>query len=319
MATTNINGFNITGNNTSPDQFGHLMRKLFSGNVSGLAVSQNATPNMTVSVGEGVALLTKNTTSSVWAEVKGATSVTIATADTANPRIDTVIIYEDTAVALPSTTPYLTDGGGGRFKLGTYSGTAAASPTALSDATIQTTIGAGKPWTRLADVTVAANTTTILNSSISDKRELASAVADGAVTATKIASGAILLGYTQVTSNKSATAGASTEVASVTVTAPGNRKLKITIGGRNMVNNTGGQYCASKIIDTTTGSVGMGGTFWPNMPAGQGCSPNATAYTSTSPAAGTRTYKFEISSPGSGTVTLEAGATDPAYIAVEAV
>lgn len=186
MATTNINGFNINGNNTSPDQFGHFMRKLFTGNVAGMAVSQNGTPNMTVSVSEGVALLTKNTTSSVWAEVKSATSVNIATADTSNPRIDTVIVYEDTSVSLPTTIPYLTDGGGGRFKLGTFSGTAAASPTALSDATIQSTIGAGKPWTRLADVTVAANTTTILNSNISDKRTLASAVADGSVTSSKL-------------------------------------------------------------------------------------------------------------------------------------
>lgn len=178
MATTNINGFNINGNNTSPDQFGHFMRKLFTGNVAGMAVSQNGTPNMTVSVSEGVALLTKNTTSSVWAEVKSATSVNIATADTSNPRIDTVVIYEDTSVSLPTTIPYLTDGGGGRFKLGTFSGTAAASPTTLSDASIQSAIGAGKAWTRLADVTVAANTTTILNSNIADKRSYATSVLD---------------------------------------------------------------------------------------------------------------------------------------------
>ena len=170
--SVNCNGFNILGNNTSPDQFGHFMRKVFNGNVAGLVVTQNSTPNMTVRVDEGVTILTKNTTSSVWGEVKTPTNVTIQTADTANPRIDTIIIYEDTSVSLPTAKPYLTDGGGGRFKLASVSGTAAASPVATSDASIQSQIGAGKPWARIADVTVVANTTTIINSNIADKRSI---------------------------------------------------------------------------------------------------------------------------------------------------
>src|SRR5574344_2231621 len=103
MATaTNIHGFNIGGNNISGDQRGHFYRGVFSGNVTGMRVKQNSTPNMTVLVEHGSALLNKNTISASIAEIKSDTSVTIDTANTSNPRIDTVVIYEDTSVAIPT-------------------------------------------------------------------------------------------------------------------------------------------------------------------------------------------------------------------------
>lgn len=174
-ATTNVHGFNIGGNNNSFDQRGHFYRGVFSGNVTGMLVKQNSTPNMTVLVEHGSALLNKNTTSASIAEIKSDTSVTIDTANTSNPRIDTVVIYEDTSVAIPTVEAnYWQDGAGGRFKIVSLPGTAAASPVALSDANIQTAIGAGKPWTRLADITVPTNSTTILNSNIADKRKIVS-------------------------------------------------------------------------------------------------------------------------------------------------
>lgn len=168
-SSTNINGFNIGGNNNSFDQRGHFYRAFLSGNVSGMLVKQNSTPNMTVLVEHGSALLNKNTISASVAEIKSDTSVTIDTANTSNPRIDTVVIYEDTSVAIPTIEAnYWQDGAGGRFKIVSLPGTAAASPVALSDASIQTAIGAGKPWARLANITVAANSTTILNSNINN-------------------------------------------------------------------------------------------------------------------------------------------------------
>ena len=98
-SATNIHGFNIGGNNNSFDQRGHFYRGVFSGNVSGMLVKQNSTPNMTVLVEHGSALLNKNTTSASIAEIKADTSVTIDTANISNTRIDTVVIYEDTSVA----------------------------------------------------------------------------------------------------------------------------------------------------------------------------------------------------------------------------
>lgn len=174
-SSTNIHGFNIGGNNNSFDQRGHFYRGVFSGNVTGMLVKQNSTPNMTVLVEHGSALLNKNTISASIAEIKSDTSVAIDTANTSNPRIDSVVIYEDTSVTIPTVEAnYWQDGAGGRFKIVSLPGTAAAAPTALTDANIQSAIGAGKPWARLADITVPANSTTILNSTIVDKRRIIS-------------------------------------------------------------------------------------------------------------------------------------------------
>ena len=188
-SSTNINGFNIGGNNNSFDQRGHFYRAFLDGNVSGMLVKQNSTPNMTVLVEHGSALLNKNTISASIAEIKSNTSVAIDTANTANPRIDSVVIYEDTSVTIPTEeASYWQDGAGGRFKIVSLQGTAAAVPTALSDANIQSAIGAGKPFARLANVTVAANSTTILNSNINNsvRNQLSAAIADGAVKAQNV-------------------------------------------------------------------------------------------------------------------------------------
>lgn len=194
MARNDVNayGMNINYSDTTPGQYGHLMRDLWAGSVAGMTVVQNGTPNMTVTVNPGSAILTKNTVSSVIAEVKAQTSVPISTANTTNPRIDAIIIYEDTTVST-ALSSYITDGAGGSFKLASIVGTPAASPTAISDSAIQTEIGAGKPWTRLADVTVAANTTTIINSNIADKRSLISPgyLADNSVTTPKLADASV--------------------------------------------------------------------------------------------------------------------------------
>jgi hypothetical protein len=171
--TTNAHGMNISWNDTTPGQFGHFIRDAFSGAVAGMEVSQNGTPNMSVNVAPGSAILTKNTVSSVIAEVKATTNVVISTASTSNPRIDTIIIYEDTTVS-NALSAYIIDGAGGSFKLASVVGTPGASPTAPNDAAIQAEIGAGKPWARIADVTVPTSTTTIINSNISDERALIS-------------------------------------------------------------------------------------------------------------------------------------------------
>lgn len=236
--TTNVHGMNVSGSDTTPDQFGHFFRDVFSGSTAGLNVYQNGTPNMTVLVAPGSAILTKNTVSSVIAEVKSATSVTISTANASNPRIDTIIIYEDTAAAI---TPYIVDGAGGRFKLASVVGTAAASPTVLSDAAIQTEIGAGKPWTRLADVTVAALTTTIINSNIADKRA-------------PIATAGATDGFTQLA------------VAPTVVTNNGQRSIDLSYAGVNYTDrlSKGMRLRIPRTVAAPTQSTSLNGTnqFW---------------------------------------------------------
>lgn len=169
---TNVNGHNINYTKVTPSTWGHFFRDAFTGNVNGMAVTAQSTPNMTVAVAPGTALLTKNTLTASFGEIKsGGANVSIPTANTSNPRIDTIIIMEDTAVS-SALSAYVIDGAGGSFKIGVIPGTAASSPVANTDAQIATAIGSSTPWTRLADITVPTNTTTITNSNIADKRAL---------------------------------------------------------------------------------------------------------------------------------------------------
>ncbi len=184
-----ISGFNVGGQYVSPELYGIYEKQTHTGKVSGLLVKQNTTPNMTVLVEPGIALLDKGSFSSVVAGVKSNTSLTIATANPSNPRIDAIVVYEDIAVTMPSVEPYSVDASNGRFKMVVVAGTPGAVPTAPSDPTIQSTIGAGNTsWTRLATVRVEAGTTTIVNSKIDNtiRSSLGSLLAPGQVTADKI-------------------------------------------------------------------------------------------------------------------------------------
>ena len=190
MAITNITGNNNQsgGQTVTPLNWGLFNRQMYSGNTKGLEVTQTTTPSMAVSVAAGLALLDYQTISSVQATILTPKTVAISTANTSNPRIDTVIIYEDTSVTMPTSEPFSADAGNGRFKLRTIDGTPAASPVALSDAAIQSTIGAGMAWTRLADVRVNANVTSIINSNITSRHnELTAKLANNSVTSDKVA------------------------------------------------------------------------------------------------------------------------------------
>lgn len=106
---------------------------------SGLAVSSQATPDMTVSVASGIAYLQDGSRYSY----SSATTLTVSTADATNPRIDIVYISPAGVIS------YL-------------AGTASASP-----AVPATPTGGMK----LAEISVAANATTITSSAIADKRK----------------------------------------------------------------------------------------------------------------------------------------------------
>jgi microcystin-dependent protein len=94
------------------------------------------------------------------------TAVTITTPDPSSPRITAIVLYVDkgaTTSASPPNNP-------GIAKLMAVNGTAAGSPTAPSNTTIQSAVGAGNPFIRLANVTVGAAVTQITNADIADTR-----------------------------------------------------------------------------------------------------------------------------------------------------
>lgn len=117
-----------------------LLESTGCGVVSGLAVSAQATPNMTVNVAAGIL----KTATGARQVISANAALAITTANTTNPRID--IVYISSAGVIS----YL-------------QGTAAASPTAPS------TPNGG---TLLAQINIAANQTTIANSNITDYRKM---------------------------------------------------------------------------------------------------------------------------------------------------
>lgn len=186
------------------NEAGHLraLVKGFTGDVlTGLAVAQRAAgANMSVDIAIGDAIIRRSDGTyghPVWNDA--VYNQSIAPADAANPRNDIVVVYVDYG-EVPTTT--VSNNTNGVVKIKVVSGAAAGSPVDPTDTTIQSSVGAGNPYTKLARVRVAAGATSIGNSVIDDLRDMASAIlksggvlganiAPSAVTASKIATDAV--------------------------------------------------------------------------------------------------------------------------------
>ena len=97
-------------------------------------------------------------------------NITIATA-ASSARIDSIVAYIDGSVT-PTTS--VVDNTNGILKFTSVSGTASATPSAPTTATIQSAIGAGNPYMVLWDVTVPANATSLTSATFTDHRTIAS-------------------------------------------------------------------------------------------------------------------------------------------------
>lgn len=159
----------------SIDEYGYglLWSRLLSGQVvEGLEVVEATSPNMTVTVNPGSAIMPAGTyprsyVYPVAIDTQAGESVTIPTADTSNPRIDSIVLYVDLSVTASTQNP---DNPNNMLKLADVPGTPASTPAAPSPSAIQTAIGAANPYIVLANVTVGANVTQIVTSNISDQR-----------------------------------------------------------------------------------------------------------------------------------------------------
>lgn len=163
------------------NEAGHLrgVTKGFLGRVlSGLNVSQRgAGANMSVDVAIGDAIIQRSDGTyghPAWNDA--VYNQAIAAADGSNPRRDIVVMYIDYNET-PSTG--VANNTNGVVKITSVSGTAAGSPVDPSNATIQSAVGSGNPFIKLARVRVAAGATSISNSVIDDLRELATGMSQG--------------------------------------------------------------------------------------------------------------------------------------------
>jgi len=163
------------------DEQGHykFQTSVFSGNVleSGdLAVTENSPLGLSVLVGPGQFKIDTSDDYSYTGWNTANAPVTISTADPANPRITSIVLYldkgEDTAPSPPNNP--------GIAKLMAVDGTPGAVPSAPNGTTIQAAVGAGNPYTVLANVTVGAGAANVDNADISDQR-VQVAVGDGLI------------------------------------------------------------------------------------------------------------------------------------------
>lgn len=170
---------NRDGGKTS--ESGHLraIQKSTKGQVlTGLNVSQHAAgANMSVDVAIGDAIIPRSDATyghPAWADATY--NVAITTADASNPRRDIVVKYIDYGNAVSTAVSNNTNG---VVKIAVVAGTPAGSPSDPSSATIQSAVGSGNPYVRLARVRVGAGVTTISNSVIDDLRIMAQGLLQG--------------------------------------------------------------------------------------------------------------------------------------------
>jgi hypothetical protein len=128
-------------------------------------VEQSDSLGMTVDVRQGYAFIV-NSANSMTYPVRLKTEdaqVSITANSSGNSRIDAIVLYIDLGASANAE-------GTNVATLIAVEGTAAASPSAPTDANISTAIGAANPFLRLANVTVASGETEIEDAHINDKR-----------------------------------------------------------------------------------------------------------------------------------------------------
>ncbi len=176
---------NLPSGTTDQEGFLRLFGKMLSGSgVIGsgdMTVSAQSTPDMSVSVSAGdAAIFSGALLYHGWATTPE--NVTIPANSSGVAKITAVVAAIDTAAASSTAN----NPNGLVYQTFTLGGTDTATPT---DAQISTGIG-GKPFTRLANVTVGNGVTSINSGNITDSRTVAGVhrLADASVTTAKIAS-----------------------------------------------------------------------------------------------------------------------------------
>lgn len=163
------------GGKTGEEGFYRPFRKLLSrvGVMSStdlLVTERGAGANKSVDIAAGDAFFSYNNYAFYgWnTAVLNSSDTVIADNTSGNPRIDAVVAYIDLTVVSSASSD-----NPGALKFKVVQGTPAGSPSAPNDAAIQSSVGAGNPFLRLANVAVANGFTSIVNANITDTRTVA--------------------------------------------------------------------------------------------------------------------------------------------------
>lgn len=139
-------------------------------NATSLAVSAGGGMSVRIAAGDGI-ISTPSSGKRIQSDA--IETVTISAANATYPRIDSVVVYIDSAV---QPTAAVIDNVNGILKFAAVAGTPAASPTAPAESMIQAAIGAGNRYMVLADVKVPNGATSMNTATFTDRRKVATMV-----------------------------------------------------------------------------------------------------------------------------------------------
>ena len=139
-------------------------------NATSLAVSAGSGMSVRIAAGDGI-ISTPSSGKRIQSDA--IETVTISAANATYPRIDSVVVYIDSAVQ-PTTT--VIDNVNGILEFAAVAGTPAANPTAPTESMIQAAIGAGNRYMVLADVKVPNGATSMNTATFTDRRKVATMV-----------------------------------------------------------------------------------------------------------------------------------------------
>lgn len=139
-------------------------------NATSLAVSAGSGMSVRIAAGDGI-ISTPSSGKRIQSDA--IETVTISAANATYPRIDSVVVYIDSAVQ-PTTA--VIDNVNGILKFAAVAGTPAASPAAPAESMIQAAIGAGNRYMVLADVKVPNGATSMNTATFTDRRKVATMV-----------------------------------------------------------------------------------------------------------------------------------------------
>lgn len=167
---------NQNGGRTTDVALFHAIGNIFTGSsVSGFKVRQGSPLGMSVRIGGESNipddLLIKDASGATFPVCNLSTQpvvATVATANSANPRIDSVVVYIDAAVSASQTSANNQN----RTKITVVAGVPATSPSAPSASQIKAAVGSNSPYVVLADIRVNRGVTSISDTNITDRREI---------------------------------------------------------------------------------------------------------------------------------------------------
>lgn len=169
-------------------------------------------------------------------------TVAITANSSGNPRVDAIVAYVDLSASAGTDAT-------GVLKIVAIAGTPASSPVAPDDTAVQASVGAGNPFTRIANVAVANGASTIANANITDTRVSALLKVTAGIKDTRLI-GAIVntSKMEKITLNDSATINVDCSLGQYfEVTIAGNRTL-------NIINYVIGQTIYIDVKQDATGS-----------------------------------------------------------------